>query len=62
MPDFAKPEGYTLILLFLKKRDTRNMLWRSDFLRIAGMRPSHDVLYKPCKTSLQQKTWHMQLL
>ena len=31
------------------------MLWTSDFLRIAGTRLSHDVLDRPCKTSLQQE-------
>ena len=34
------------------------MLWTSDFLQIAGMRLLHDVLDRPCKTSLQQRTWH----
>ena len=53
MPDLAKPEGHKLILLFL---------WTSDFLRIAGMRLLHDVLDRPCKTSLQQRTWHTQML
>ena len=43
MPDLAKPERYKL-----------KMLWTSDFLRIAGTRLLHDVLDRPCKTSLRQ--------
>ena len=38
------------------------MLWTSDFLRIAGMRLLHDVLDRPCKTTLRQRTWHTQML
>ena len=62
MPDLAKPDGYKLILLFLEKKKTRKMLWTGDFLRIAGMRLLHDVLDRPCKTSLQQITWQTQTL
>ena len=58
MPDLAKPEGYKL----MKNRDTRKMLWTCDFLRIARMRLLHDVLDRPCKTSLRQRTWHTQML
>ena len=61
-PDLAKHEGYKLILLFLEKRDTRKVLWTSDSLRIAGMRPSHAVLDRLCKISSRQKTWHTQML
>ena len=34
------------------------MLWTSDSLRMASLRPSHAILDRPCKTSLRQKTWH----
>ena len=61
MPDIAEPEGYKLILAFLEKK-TRKMLWTKDFLRIASMKLSHDVLDKPCKTFLRQRTWHTQML
>ena len=62
MPDLAKPEGYKLILVFLEKKGYKKELWTSDFLRIAGMRLLHDVLDRPCKTSLRQRTWHTQML
>ena len=38
------------------------MLWTSDSLRTASMRPSHAALDRRCKISSRQRTWHMQML
>ena len=62
MPDLAKPDGYKLILVFLEKKGYKKILWTDDLLQIASMRLFRDVLDRPCNTSLQQRTWHTQML
>ena len=65
VPDLAKPDGYKLILVFLEKKGYKKDALDKRLVanrRYASMRLLHDVLDRPCKTSLQQRTWHMQML
>ena len=61
MPDLAKPDGYKLILVFLEKKG-----YKKDALdrRLIANRRYEAIARRPgpCKTSLQQRTWHMQML
>ena len=62
MPDLAKPDGYRLILVFLEKKG-----YKKDALdrRLIANRPYEAIARRPGQTlqdSLQQRTWHMQML